>query len=98
MYEMHCRPHRASVCEGHEQEVVCVHNFMPRAVALETRARLDERHARRGQPAAAYRRSAGPRILPGGPVGPRPHREAGSEFNQTEVPLHRCHEAGNPNP
>ncbi len=101
---MHCDPRRASVCAGHEQEVICVHNFMPRAVALETRARLDERHAQllagrrppRGQLAAASRRPGGPRILPRGLDGPRPEREAGSEFNQTEVP--RCTTATRPEP
>ena len=41
---MHCDPRRASVCAGREQEVICVHNFMPRAAALETRVRLDETH------------------------------------------------------
>ena len=116
---MYCDPHRASVCAGHEQEVICVHNFMPRAAALETRVRLDERHAQllagrlppRGQPAAS-RRPDGPGILSRGLGGPRPHREAGSEFNQTEVPwqLHQRHGRplnpkppnpnlnGNPNP
>ena len=98
---MHCDPRRASVCAGHEQEVICVHNFMPRAAALETRVRLDETHAQllagrlppRGQPAAASRRPGRPGILPRGLVGSRPHREAGSEFNQTEVPwqLHQRH-------
>lgn len=100
-HSMHCDPRRASVCAGHEQEVICVHNFMPRAAALETRVRLDETHAQllagrlppRGQPAAASRRPGGPGILPRGLGGPRPHREAGSEFNQTEVPwqLHQRH-------
>ena len=85
---MHCDPGRASVCAGHEQEVICVHNFMRRSVALETRLRLDKRHAQllASQPAAARRRH------------PLPHREAGSEFNQTEVhPRHsRPLKSGNP--
>ena len=84
---MHCDPGRASVCAGHEQEVICVHNFMRRAVALETRLRLDERHAQllASQPAAASRRPGGPRTPLRGLTSPLPHREAGSEFNQTEV-------------
>jgi hypothetical protein len=106
-FRMRCDPRRASVCAGHEQEVICVHNFMPRVAALDTRVRLDERHAQllagRLPPraAAASRRPGGPRILPRGLAGPRPHREAGSEFNQTEVPrqLHQHHGRPlNPNP
>lgn len=85
-----CRPHRPSVCAGHESEVICIHNFMPRAMALEVRARLDEKHAQLlagSQPPAASRRPAQP--------GLRPHREAGSDFNQTEVlRLNHRHETG----
>ena len=36
-----CGPARPSVCDGHEDEIICVHNFLPREQALQVRDRLD---------------------------------------------------------
>ena len=75
-------PSRASVCAGHESEVICMRNFLSREQALEARARLDATHAER------MRSSTAPRWN-------RPAREDGSEFNQTEVlRLHSRYEPG----